>query len=113
MAVLHQTLDHAAAIAGGEPPVHTPSERTRAILWLTAAFWASNIVIFTLANWLEGHPRLYAMAAARVALAGSGFLLCLVILAILRKLARRSISSAAMPALRRPKAMFSRTLMCG
>jgi hypothetical protein len=94
--VLHQPLDGAEALADGEPPAHTASERTRAILWLTAAFWGSNVVIFTLANWVEGHPKLYAMAGARVLLAGSGYLLSLVILVILRRLAHRSLRLRAL-----------------
>ena len=94
--MLHQTLDHGAVVADGEPSAHTPNERTRAILWLTAAFWGSNVVIFTLANWLEDHPRLYEMAGARVLLAGSGYLLSLVILAILHRLARRSLRLRAL-----------------
>ncbi|WP_129793051.1 sensor histidine kinase [Sphingosinicella sp. CPCC 101087] len=89
--MLHQPLDPAAVLEDGEPPARTTSERTRAVLWLTAAFWGSNVAIFTFANWLEGHPLLYEMAGMRLLLAGLGYLLSLAILAILHRLAHRTL----------------------
>jgi hypothetical protein len=62
-----------------------------AILWLTLAYWGTNVAIFSIADALEGDERLLPMAAMRVSLAAFGIAMCFGLQLILRRLERRAL----------------------
>lgn len=64
--------------------------RTRAVVWLTLAFWLSNLVMLTIGNFLEGTDGWEKIAAARTALIGLGLLFCYGMHLVLEKAAGRS-----------------------
>ena len=64
--------------------------RTRAVVWLTLAFWLSNLVMLTIGNFLEGTNGWEKIAAARTALIGLGLLFCYGMHLVLEKVAGRS-----------------------
>jgi two-component system, LytTR family, sensor kinase len=72
--------------------------RTRAVVWLTLAFWLSNYVILTAGSYLAGRGSLPAIAAMRAVLVCFGLLLCYLIHLALVRLAPRSFRHRAIAA---------------
>jgi len=64
--------------------------RTRAVVWLTLAFWLSNFAILTFGNILQGSERWVQIAAVRAGLIGLGLVFCYGMHLALEKAAGRS-----------------------
>ncbi|MFZ5616233.1 MAG: sensor histidine kinase [Pseudomonadota bacterium] len=71
------------------------SERSRAVLLVTLAFWAVHWTAFTLSNALDARPHFQTVALARIGISLVGVLFCYAILALLRRLPARSLRSRA------------------
>jgi signal transduction histidine kinase len=59
-----------------ERPADQQNVRTRAVVWLTLAFWLSNLTIFTTGNILQGTKGLLGLVAVRIGLIGIGLVFC-------------------------------------
>jgi two-component system LytT family sensor kinase len=64
--------------------------RTRAVVWLTLAFWLSNLAILTTGNLLARNEQWMQLFAVRAALIGLGLLFCYAMHLALEKLGGRS-----------------------
>jgi signal transduction histidine kinase len=74
------------------------SQRSRAILWLTLAFWISNYLILTLGIAIEGRDGWLSVASVRAGLVMFGLGLCYALHLALEKLAGRSFRKRAIAA---------------
>jgi signal transduction histidine kinase len=74
------------------------SQRSRAILWLTLAFWVSNYLILTLGIAIEGKEGWLSVAVVRAELVMLGLGLCYAMHLALEKLAGRSFKKRAIAA---------------
>lgn len=78
-----------------EGRARTMSERSRAILLVTLAFWAVHWTVFTLSNALDARPHFQTIALTRFGISLIGVLFCYAILVILRRLPAHSLRSRA------------------
>lgn len=74
------------------------SQKARATLWLTLAFWISNFGVMTLAAVLAGRDRLLAVIGMRALLVLLGLFLCYLLYVALQKLSARSFKKRALAA---------------
>lgn len=88
--VRSQWVDGAAGGPGSESLAY---QRSRAIIWVTLAWWATNVAVFALQNVLQRHPHLLGMTGMRILLALFGMFLCFGLYSALQKWRHRSLLS--------------------
>jgi two-component system LytT family sensor kinase len=64
--------------------------RTRAVVWLTLAFWLSNLAILTTGNLLQGTKGLLGIVGVRIGLIGIGLVFCYGMHLALEKIGKHS-----------------------
>lgn len=65
--------------------------RARGVAWVTLIWWITHIAVFALANAIQREPRFFAVTAMRILLAVFGFIICLGIYLVLRRLRGRPL----------------------
>jgi two-component system, LytTR family, sensor kinase len=85
---LADTRMHEPVARGGS--VDQQRLRTRAVVWLTLAFWLSNLTILTTGNLIQGTKGLLGIVSVRIGLIGIGLVFCYGMHLALEKIGGRS-----------------------